>query len=227
MLSSYGFYAIFGILTLVSYWVNQNLQKKMTKYGSVPLPFSGKDVAERMLRENGINDVKVVSTGGALTDHYNPGNKTVNLSTVVYDQRTITAAAVAAHECGHAVQHATGYAALKMRSALVPAVNFSNKITPWVLTIGVFLVETFPALLGIGIVLFSVTALFSLITLPVEINASQRAVAWLDKSGITDANTKPMVVDALKSAAYTYVIAAVSSLATVLHYVLILMNRRR
>ncbi|HBZ34172.1 MAG TPA: hypothetical protein DEO38_03620 [Bacteroidales bacterium] len=227
MLSSYGFYAIFGILTLVSYWVNQNLQKKMTKYGSVPLPFSGKDVAERMLRENGINDVKVVSTGGALTDHYNPGNKTVNLSTVVYDQRTITAAAVAAHECGHAVQHATGYAALKMRSALVPAVNFSNKITPWVLTIGVFLVETFPALLGIGIVLFCVTALFSLITLPVEINASQRAVAWLDKSGITDANTKPMVVDALKSAAYTYVIAAVSSLATVLHYVLILMNRRR
>lgn len=223
----YGFYIIFGVITLISYLVSNNLEKKMEKYGKIAVPQSGREVAEKMLRDNGINDVQVTSTSGSLTDHYNPANKTVNLSTPVYDQRTVTAIAVAAHECGHAVQHQVGYAPLKMRSSLVPAVNFSNKLTPWILTAGVVLVEVFPALLGIGVLLFAVTALFSLITLPVEINASKRAVQWLDKAGIVDAQTKPMAVDALKSAAYTYVVAALASLATLVQYALILMRSRR
>ena len=223
----YGFYIVFGAITLISYLVSNNLEKKMEKYSKIAVPQSGRETAEMMLRDNGINDVTVTSTGGSLTDHYNPANKTVNLSTPVFDQRTVTAIAVAAHECGHAVQHQVGYAPLKMRSALVPAVNFSNKFTPWILGAGVFLVEVFPALLGIGVILFAVTALFSLITLPVEINASKRAVQWLDKAGIVDAQTKPMAVDALKSAAYTYVVAALASLATLVQYLLIFMRSRR
>lgn len=218
---------IFGVIALISYLVSNNLEKKMQKYGQVRVQQSGKEVAEQMLRENGITDVSVLSTEGSLTDHYDPMKKTVNLSTPVFGQRTVAAIAVAAHECGHAVQHATAYSPLRLRSALVPAVNISNKFTPWILTIGILLLEVTPYLLGVGIVLFAITSLFSLITLPVEINASKRAVQWLDKAGIVDAQTKPMAVDALKSAAYTYVVAALASLATLVQYLLIFMRSRR
>ena len=222
-----GFYIIFGLLTVLSYFISNNLEKKIKKYSAEPLPMSGSDVAKKMLSDNGINDVTVTSVNGSLTDHYNPANHTVNLSETVFDQKNVAAVAVAAHECGHALQHAKGYAPLKLRSMLVPAVNISNKVTPWILTAGVVAIEVFPALLGIGVLLFAVTALFSLVTLPVEINASKRAIQWLDNAGIVDTRTKPMAVDALKSAAYTYVIAAVSSLATLVQYLLIFLRARR
>jgi hypothetical protein len=179
-----------------------------------------------MLAAHGIRDVKIVSIPGKLTDHYDPTTKTVNLSENVYYGRSVAAAAVAAHECGHVVQHATGYAPLKMRSALVPVVSFSNNIVSWVLLAGVLMINIMPSLLWIGIGLFALTTLFSFITLPVEINASARAVNWLENAGIVSYETKPMAVDALKWAAYTYVIAAISSLATLLYYISIA-NRRR
>lgn len=187
---------------------------------------TGKEVAEKMLRDNGIYDVKVTSTPGMLTDHYNPANKTVNLSEGVYGSNSIAAAAVAAHECGHAVQHARMYAPLKMRSALVPIVQFSSSIVSWVLLAGILLVQSFPGLLLAGIILFATTTLFSFITLPVEINASQRALAWLSNAGITNVFNHKDAEGALKSAAYTYVVAAISSLATLIYYVMIYMGRR-
>jgi Zn-dependent membrane protease YugP len=180
---------------------------------------TGADVARKMLNDNGIYDVKVVPTQGNLTDHYNPQTKTVALSEAVYASRSVAAAAVAAHECGHAVQHATGYAFIQMRSALVPAVSFASRYVQWVLLAGVIFINSMPGLLWIGIGLFAITTLFSLITLPVEINASSRAVSWLTNAGITDYQTRPMAIDALKWAAYTYVIAAVGSLATLLYYI--------
>ena len=180
---------------------------------------SGAETALKMLHDNGIYDVKVIPTNGMLTDHYNPQTKTVALSEGVYDSRSVAAAAVAAHECGHAVQHAKGYAPLKMRSALVPVVTFSSNIVQWVILLGIILINVFPALLWFGIGLFAMTTIFSFITLPVEINASRRAVAWLSNAGITDAKTQPMAIDALKWAAYTYVIAALGSLATLLYYI--------
>ncbi len=219
-------YIIFIVITLVSWLVQHSLEAKFKKYSQVPLPLTGREVAERMLRDNGIFDVKVTSVGGQLTDHYNPANKTVNLSEGVFEQATVAAAAVAAHECGHAVQHAVGYAPLKMRSALVPAVSFSSKWMPWILLAGVLLVNLSVVPLGVGIVLFALTTLFSFITLPVEINASMRAVKWLEDAGITNVETTPMAVSALKSAAYTYVIAALSSLATLLYYIFIFLDRR-
>ena len=191
------------------------------KYSKVPLPngMSGAEIAMKMLNDNGIYDVKVVPAKGMLTDHYNPATKTVALSEGVYASRSVAAAAVAAHECGHAVQHAKGYAPLKMRSALVPVVSFASNIVQWVLLVGILVINTFPELLWFGIGLFALTTLFSFITLPVEINASQRAIAWLDSTGITDYETRPMAIDALKWAAYTYVVAAIGSLATLLYYI--------
>ena len=209
------------IIMALSFIVQQMLQSRFNKYSQVGLPngMSGAEVAMKMLHDHGIYDVKVVPTNGMLTDHFNPQTKTVALSEGVYASRSVAAAAVAAHECGHAVQHAMGYAPLKMRSALVPVVNFASNIVQWVLLAGVLLVNVFPGLLWFGIFLFATTTLFSFITLPVEINASSRAIGWLTQNGITDGQTRPMAVDALKWAAYTYVIAALGSLATLLYYI--------
>ncbi|MBR6621181.1 MAG: zinc metallopeptidase [Bacteroides sp.] len=215
-------------IALVSFIVQQNLQSKFKKYSQMPLSngMTGRDVAEKMLHDNGIYDVRVTSTPGSLTDHYNPVNKTVNLSEGVYGSCSVAAAAVAAHECGHAVQHAQAYAPLKMRSALVPIVQFSSTIVSWVLLAGIIMIETMPSILLFGIILFAASTLFSFITLPVEINASQRALAWMSRAGITNAFNHKAAEDALKSAAYTYVVAALSSLATLVYYVMVYMNRR-
>ena len=215
-------------IALVSFIVQQNLQSKFKKYSQMPLSngMTGRDVAEKMLHDNGIYDVRVTSTPGSLTDHYNPVNKTVNLSEGVYGSCSVAAAAVAAHECGHAVQHAQAYAPLKMRSALVPVVQFSSTIVSWVLLAGIIMIETMPSILLFGIILFAASTLFSFITLPVEINASQRALAWMSRAGITNAFNHKTAEDALKSAAYTYVVAALSSLATLVYYVMVYMNRR-
>lgn len=205
----------------LSFIVQQMLQSRFNKYSQVGLPngMTGADVARKMLQDHGIYDVQVVPTRGMLTDHFNPQTKTVALSEGVYASRSVAAAAVAAHECGHAVQHALGYSPLKLRSALVPVVNFASNIVQWVLLAGVLLMHVFPGLLWFGIILFAMTTLFSFVTLPVEINASTRAVGWLTQTGITDDRTRPMAVDALKWAAYTYVIAALGSLATLLYYI--------
>lgn len=209
------------LIMVVSFLVQNMLQSRFNKYSQIGLPngMSGAEVAQKMLRDHGIYDVKVVPTNGMLTDHFNPQTKTVALSEGVYASRSVAAAAVAAHECGHAVQHAMGYAPLRMRSALVPVVSFASNIVQWVLLAGVIFINTFPGLLWLGIILFAMTTLFSVITLPVEINASSRAIAWLDQTGITDGQTKPMAVDALKWAAYTYVVAALGSLATLFYYI--------
>lgn len=187
---------------------------------------TGKDIAEKMLRDNNIYDVKVVSTSGMLTDHYNPATKTVNLSEGVYNSCSVAAAAVAAHECGHAVQHATSYSWLKMRSALVPAVSFASNWMTWILLAGIITIQSYPQIMLFGIGLFACTTLFSFVTLPVEINASNRALAWLSTTGLTTANNDEAAKDALKAAAYTYVVAALSSLATLIYYIMIYMGRR-
>ena len=212
---------------LASFLVQNMLQRRFEKYSKVPLTngMTGAEVARKMMNDNGIYDVKVECIPGMLTDHYNPATKTVNLSQAVYSGRSVAAAAVAAHECGHVVQHAVGYAPLKMRTALVPIVTFSNNIVMWLLLFGVMMVNVFPALLWLGIILFAATTLFTFVTLPVEINASSRAVNWLESAGITNYETKPMAIDALKWAAYTYVIAALSSLATLFYYISVARNR--
>ena len=209
------------IVMALSFLVQQMLQSRFNKYSQVGIPsgMTGAQVAEKMLHDHGIYNVKVVPTRGMLTDHFNPQTMTVALSEGVYSSRSVAAAAVAAHECGHAVQHARGYAALRMRSALVPVVNFASNIVQWVLLLGVLMINTFPGLLWFGILLFATTTLFSFITLPVEINASSRAITWLTQAGITDNQTRPMAIDALKWAAYTYVVAALGSLATLLYYI--------
>ena len=217
---------IFLGIALVSYMIQANLKSKFEKFSKIPIGMTGRDVAIKMLHDNGIYDVKVTSTPGMLTDHYNPVNKTVNLSEGVYNSASVAAAAVAAHECGHAVQHARAYAPLKMRSALVPIVSFSSNIMMWILLIGILTVEVFPELLLTGIILFATTTIFSFITLPVEIDASRRALVWLQGAGITNSGNHKYASSALRSAAYTYVIAALSSLATLLYYVMIYMNRR-
>jgi Zn-dependent membrane protease YugP len=216
-------------IMVLSFIVQQMLQNRFNKYSRVGLPsrMSGAEVALKMLHDHGIYDVKVVPTNGMLTDHFNPQTKTVALSESVYASRSVAAAAVAAHECGHAIQHACGYAPLRMRSALVPVVSFASNIVQWVLLAGVLMVNRFPGLLWIGILLFALTTLFSFITLPVEINASSRAISWLSQTGITDSQTKPMAIDALKWAAYTYVIAALGSLATLVYYIMIALGGRR
>jgi len=219
---------IFILFMLLSLVIGQVLKSKFRKYSQVPvnLGLTGKDIALKMLRENGIYDVQVVSVEGQLTDHYNPQTKTVNLSPDVYHQSSIAAAAVAAHECGHAVQHARAYSFLQLRSALVPVVSFASNWIQWVLLAGVLLVNVFPGLLLAGIVLFALTTLFSFVTLPVEIDASRRALAWLSGSGITSYETHDQAKDALKWAAYTYVVAALASLATLLYYISIFTGRR-
>lgn len=213
---------------LVSYVVQATLQSRFNRYSKVPMNggMTGAEVAQKMLRDNGIYDVKVASVSGTLTDHYNPQTKIVNLSEEVFSGRSIAAAAVAAHECGHALQHAQGYAPLRLRSALVPVVTFANNTVQWVLLLGVLLINVTPSLLWLGIALFAMTTFFSLVTLPVEINASQRAVAWLSGTRITDVTTTPMARDALKWAAYTYIIAAIGSLATLLYYIGMANSRR-
>lgn len=220
---------IFIGFALLSWLVSANLKRKFEKYSQVPLPngMTGRDVAEQMLHDNGIYDVQITCTPGQLTDHYNPMNKTVNLSEGVYYSNSIAAAAVAAHECGHAVQHATAYAPLKMRSALVPVVSFASNIVSWVLLGGMLLLHKFPELMLFGIILFATTTLFSFITLPVEINASQRALVWLSRAGITNVYTHDKAEDALKSAAYTYVVAALGSLASLMYYIMIFMGGSR
>ena len=220
---------IFIGIAVVSYIVQANLKNKFNRYSQEPLSgnLTGRDVAVKMLHDNGIYDVQVTSTPGMLTDHYNPANKTVNLSEGVFNSASVAAAAVAAHECGHAVQHAKAYSMLQLRSSLVPIVNFSSQIMSWVLLAGILLVQPMPQILLVGIVLFATTTLFSFVTLPVEIDASRRALQWLNRSGITYGVTHSHAQDALRSAAYTYVVAALGSLATLIYYVMIFLGSRR
>ena len=219
---------LIGIM-LLSWIISMVLKSKFTKYSKIPVDngMSGRDVAERMLRDFGISNVTVQSVPGQLTDHYNPADRTINLSQEVYNGRSISSAAVAAHECGHAVQHSKAYAWLGFRSKLVPVVSFSSKWVTWILLAGVLLIQTFPALLLAGIIMFAFTTLFSFITLPVEIDASHRALAWLSNAGITSYNNHDKAQDALKWAAYTYVVAALGSLATLLYYIMIFTGSKR
>jgi len=219
---------IFIAFMIISWVVSATLKSKFKKYSRIPVDngMTGREIAEKMLRDNGIYDVRIESVKGQLSDHYNPLNKTINLSTEVYNGRSISAAAVAAHETGHAVQHANAYAWLGLRSNLVPAVSFASKYVQWILLIGILVVQRFPALLLFGIILFALTTLFSFITLPVEINASKRALAWLSTSGISTYETHGKAQDALKWAAYTYVVAALGSLAALLYYVMIFLGAR-
>ena len=211
---------IFIGIAVVSWLVQMNLQNKFKKYSKIPTGngMTGADVALKMLHDNGIYDVTVTHTPGHLTDHYNPANKTVNLSESVYSSNSIMAAAVAAHECGHAV--------LTMRSKLVPVVSFASQWMTWLLLAGILMLNSFPQLLLAGIILFALTTLFSFITLPVEINASKRALVWLSNSGITNSYNHAQAEDALRSAAYTYVVAALGSLATLIYYIMIFLGRR-
>lgn len=222
------YWILFIGIALISYLAQYNVKSKFKKYSQMPMAggMTGKDIAEKMLRDNNIFDVKVVSTSGMLTDHYNPATKTINLSEGVYNSCSVAAAAVAAHECGHAVQHATSYAWLKMRSALVPAVSFASNWMTWILLAGIITIQSYPQIMLFGIGLFACTTLFSFVTLPVEINASNRALAWLSTTGLTTANNDEAAKDALKAAAYTYVVAALSSLATLIYYIMIYMGRR-
>ena len=229
----YGFYYDWTyILVLIgvvlSLLASSQVKGTFAKYSKIRSysGMTGREAAEQILRRNGIYDVQVTHTPGQLTDHYNPTNKTVNLSEGVYESNSIMAAAVAAHECGHAVQHARMYAPLKLRSALVPVVSFASSIMTWVLLGGILLINTFPQLLLAGIILFATTTLFSFVTLPVEINASKRALVWLSSSGITNSYNHTQAEDALRSAAYTYVVAALGSLATLIYYIMIFMGRR-
>ncbi|MDR4988342.1 MAG: zinc metallopeptidase [Bacteroidales bacterium] len=221
-------FIIFGVFMLLSWMVSSRLKSKFVKYSRIPLRtgLSGREVAEKMLRDSGVEGVRVISTPGKLTDHYNPANRTVNLSPEVYNGRSVAAAAVAAHECGHAVQHARAYAFLRMRSTLVPVISVSSRYMQWVLLAGILTVEAFPGILLAGIVMFATTTLFSFITLPVEFDATKRALAWLTNTGMTSGQEHAHAKDALKWAALTYVVAALASLATLLYYIMIFMGRR-
>lgn len=223
-----GSWILIIVIGIVGWIVQARLQSVFAKYARVPFPggLTGAEVAEKMLRDNGIRNVKVTHVAGHLTDHFNPQTMTVNLSDSVYASRSVAAAAVAAHECGHAVQHATKYSFLQLRSNLVPAVSFASNVMPWILLAGIVLLNIFPGLLLFGIGLYALTTLFSFVTLPVEINASQRAMAWLSNAGITYGQTTAQAKDALKSAAYTYVVAALASLATLIYYIFIFLGRR-
>src|SRR5687768_4347264 len=213
----------------ISLLVSAVLKSRFSKYSRVGLQsgLSGREVAEKMLRDNGIFDVKVTSVNGYMSDHYNPANKTVNLSPEVFTGRSVAAAAVAAHESGHAVQHQTAYQWLNLRSKLVPAVQFSSGIVHWILLAGVLMINTFPQLLLGGIILFGLTTLFAVVTLPVEFDASRRALVWLNNAGITGPGQQPMAKDALKWAALTYVVAALASIAMLVQYVLIFLAGSR
>lgn len=220
---------IFIGFSLLSWLASTQLRRRFDKYAKVPTQggMTGKDVVEKMIRDNHLTGIRIGSVEGQLTDHYNPVTKTINLSREVYYGANVAAVAVAAHECGHALQHAQSYTMLRVRSALVPVVSFASRWMSWVLLAGILLVEAFPGLLLFGICLFATTTLFSLVTLPVEIDASRRALAWLGNAGVTNYETQPYAKDALKWAAYTYVIAALASLATLFYYVMIYLGRRR
>ena len=222
-------WVVFIGLTILSVIVSKSVEFKFKRYSKIAMNYNmtGREVAEKMLYDNDIRDVTVSVVAGTLTDDYNPTNRTLNLSKEVYYGTSVAAAAVAAHECGHAVQHATGYAWLSLRSALVPVVSFSNRWVSWILLAGVLLVTRFPNLLLAGIILFAATTLFSLVTLPVEINASRRALVWLNTHNITSPSTHTYAESALRSAAYTYIVAALTSLATLLYYVMIYIGGRR
>ena len=209
------------LVMIASFLIQQMLMSRFNKYSKIPTGsgLTGEQVARKMLADHGIRDVQVTCIKGTLTDHYNPATKTDNLSESVYYSTSVAAAAVAAHECGHVVQHAMGYGPLRLRTALVPIVSFANNTVQWILLLGVLFINVFPGLLWLGIALFAMTTLFSVVTLPVEINASSRAVNWLETAGITNYETRPMSIDALKWAAYTYVIAAIGSIATLLYYI--------
>jgi uncharacterized protein len=221
-------WVIFIGFMLLSWIVSSRMKSKFKKYSKIPLSngMTGRDVVEKMLRDHGISNVKVGSIDGQLTDHYNPVDRTINLSKEVYNGSNIAAAAVAAHECGHAVQHANAYAWLGFRSKLVPTVSFASKYVQWILLAGILLVQKFPGILIFGVGLFALTTIFSIITLPVEVNASKRALVWLRNSGISTYETHEKAEDALRWAAYTYFIAALGSIATLLYYVMILVGAR-
>ena len=223
-----GMFVLIIVIGIAGYAVQARLQSVFRKYSKVQFPggLTGAEVAEKMLRDNNIHNVKVTHVGGHLTDHFNPQTMTVNLSDSVYSSSSVAAAAVAAHECGHAVQHAHAYAPLKMRSSLVPVISFASNWMMWVLLIGMFTLNVFPQIMLFGIILFAATTLFSFITLPVEIDASRRAVKWLSEAGVTNNRNYGAAVSALRSAAYTYVVAALGSLATLLYYVMIFLGRR-
>lgn len=222
-----GYMVLAGIIMLMSWFVSSRLKSKFEFYSKLHLQngMSGAEIAEKMLADNGIYDVRVISTPGQLTDHYNPADKTVNLSEAVYNQRNAAAAAVAAHECGHAVQHATAYSMLQLRSKLVPIVSFASNIVQWILLAGILMVNTFPSLLLVGIVIFSATTLFTIITLPVEYDASNRALAWLKNKNMLNQAEYAGAEDSLKWAARTYVVAAIGSIGTLLYYISIFMGR--
>ncbi|MFN4083391.1 MAG: zinc metallopeptidase [Bacteroidia bacterium] len=221
-------YILILVPLALSFYVSWRFKSKAQKYSEMALSnhLSGAEIAQMMLNDHGIYDVKIMSTEGQLTDHYNPQEKTVNLSHDVYYGRSVIAAAVAAHEVGHAVQHAKAYAWLNFRSAIVPMVSFASKWVQWVLLGGVLLINTFPQLLLIGIILFAATTLFSVITLPVEFDASRRALAWLSNKGVVRQDEYPLTKDALNWAASTYIVAAIASIATLLYYISIFMGRR-
>lgn len=226
-----GYYLLSGVLLLLGMAVSGRLKSKFKHYSEMPLQsgLSGKEIAEKMLRDNGIYDVQVISVNGFLSDHYNPQDKTVNLSPEVYGGRSVAAAAVAAHECGHAVQHATQYSMLQMRSKMVPLVKVSSTLSQWVILAGIGLMGFGggnQTVLLIGILLFAASTLFSIVTLPVEYDASKRALVWLESTNITRGEEHEGAKDALKWAARTYVVAAISSIATLLYYIMIFMNRR-
>lgn len=222
-------YILMGAIFILSLIVQNSLKSKFAKYSQVQLgvPMTGRDVASAMLQQNGCGDVQVTSVSGQLTDHFNPANRTVNLSEPVYGTNSIAAAAVAAHECGHAVQHKVGYSMLQLRTKMVPIVSFASKTVQWFLLAGIAIVEMTPIPLYIGLAMFALTVLFSFVTLPVEVDASRRAIKWLEGSGIAAGEQLNQAKDALHAAAYTYVVAAVGSLATLLYYIAIFLGRRR
>lgn len=222
------FWIVFIGLMLLSFVASKSVESKFKHFSKIPTNggLTGREVAEKMLYDNDIHNVTVQEVNGTLTDHYNPVNRTLNLSHDVYHGTSVAAAAVAAHECGHAVQHATAYSWLSLRSAMVPVVNLSSRWVSWILLAGVMLINRFPNLLLAGIILFAITTLFSLVTLPVEINASKRALVWLNTHSITSVETHSYAESALRSAAYTYVVAALTSLATLFYYVLIYLDRK-
>lgn len=224
-----GYMLLGGIIMLMSWLVSSRLKSKFEFYSKLQLQngMSGKEIAEKMLADNGIYDVKVISVEGQLTDHYNPADKTVNLSESVYNQRNAAAAAVAAHECGHAVQHARAYSMLELRSKLVPIVSFTSGIVQWILLLGIIMIRTFPSLLLIGILIFAATTLFTIITLPVEYDASNRALAWLKNKNMLNQAEYAGAEDALKWAARTYLVAAIGSIGTLLYYVSLYMGGSR
>ncbi len=222
-------YILMGAIFILSMIVQNSLKSKFAKYSKVPLavPMAGRDIAAAMLQQNGCGDVQVTSVSGQLTDHFNPANRTVNLSEPVYGTNSIAAAAVAAHECGHAVQHKVGYSMLQLRTKLVPIVSFASKTVQWVLLAGIAVYELTPMPLYIALALFAMTVLFSFVTLPVEVDASRRAVKWLEGSGVVSGEQLGYAKDALRAAAYTYVVAAIGSLATLFYYIAVFLGGNR